>query len=327
MKKFDEKRKPAGNYSIMVVASGKAGVRRYEVSRWILKIGVAGAAVFCVAFVAVLGALVVYRNSYVATCNVKTNAAQFVAERADLIERINSLEDSLARVDRFASKVGATMGSSSSSGLSHLTGQGPVDEEVWLPVLERSLASPPTIRLGENRWKSPFYGSLGEGLGFSLDKLSQKMLGVEERVHSVFAREKDRMYFWSSLPTLWPAKGWITSEFGDRRGWGGRGRIHEGIDIAAPRGTPIIAPGSGTVTYVGYRRGYGKTVILDHGYGITTLYGHCQSMHVEEGQTVKRGMLIASIGNTGRSTGPHLHYEVRVDDVAVNPMLYVMSDL
>ena len=78
------------------------------------------------------------------------------------------------------------------------------------------------------------------------------------------------------------------------------------------------------MTFTGYDHGYGQTVRVDHGYGITTVYAHCSSYYVTEGQRVKRGMLIAAIGNTGRSTGPHLHYEVRVDGVPVNPMLYVM---
>lgn len=329
MKRFDGKKKPTKHYSVMVVPRGQTDIRRYEVSRNLIRFITAGAVFLGVMIFAAVISLIVYRSSYIATEDARVEASKFVTERANLLNRIEHLEEALGRVDRFASKIGSAVDVSTNSkfGLSSMTGHGPVEEETWLPALERSLSHSTSVRLGGNTWKSPFRGTLSEGLGFSLDKLTREMVAVEEKVHSVFALQKDRLYFWASLPTIWPAKGWITSEFGDRRGWGGRGRIHEGIDVAGPRGTPILAPGAGVITYVGYRRGYGRTVIVDHGYGIVTLYGHCQSIYVDEGQSVKRGMIIAGIGNTGRSTGPHLHYEVRVDGVPVNPMLYIMNDL
>jgi len=129
------------------------------------------------------------------------------------------------------------------------------------------------------------------------------------------------------LPTLWPTRGWITSEFGDRRGWSNHSRWHEGVDIAGPRGTSIIAPGNGVVSFAGYKSGYGHTLIVDHGSGISTLYGHCSHIFLKEGDTIKRGMVMASMGNTGRSTGPHLHYEIHVDGVPVDPMLYIAEKI
>jgi murein DD-endopeptidase MepM/ murein hydrolase activator NlpD len=185
------------------------------------------------------------------------------------------------------------------------------------------------VRLNATKWRSPFSKSLTSGLRLKLDDMTDRLNAAEEKVHTVFALQKDRQYFWASLPTIWPTRGWITSEFGDGRRWGGRGRgrIHEGIDIAAPRGTPVLSPGSGIVTYSGYRHGYGKMLVIDHGYGIMTVYAHCQNLYSYEGQAVKRGMIIASVGNTGRSSGPHLHYEVHVDGQPVNPVLYVMDEM
>ena len=100
--------------------------------------------------------------------------------------------------------------------------------------------------------------------------------------------------------------------------------MHKGLDIAAPRGTSIYAPGAGTVIFAGRKHGYGNVVIIDHGYGYTTLYGHCSKLLVDEGAQVSRGDVIALVGSTGRSTGPHLHYEVRLNGVHLNPQRFLI---
>lgn len=122
----------------------------------------------------------------------------------------------------------------------------------------------------------------------------------------------------ATRPELMPCEGKITSEFGPRR-WGRRMKMHKGLDIAAPKGTPVVASAAGVVSFVGRKGGYGKTVVIDHGNEITTLYGHNSRLLVEEGDRVTKGQVIAKVGNTGRSTGAHLHYEVRVDGEQVNP--------
>lgn len=117
---------------------------------------------------------------------------------------------------------------------------------------------------------------------------------------------------------LWPARGRLTSRFGWRR-W----RHHDGIDIAASRGAPITAALDGVVTFAGWYYSYGRTVIIDHGNGLQTRYGHAASLLVRPGQKVTKGQLIARVGSTGRSTGPHVHFEVRINGRAVNPMKYL----
>jgi len=101
--------------------------------------------------------------------------------------------------------------------------------------------------------------------------------------------------------------------------------MHKGLDIATRSGTPIIAPADGLVIFAGREGGFGNMVIIDHGYGITTRFGHCSSLESKLGQKVKRGDVIARVGNTGRSTGPHVHYEVAVNGVAVNPSRYILN--
>jgi murein DD-endopeptidase MepM/ murein hydrolase activator NlpD len=122
----------------------------------------------------------------------------------------------------------------------------------------------------------------------------------------------------SAAGLIWPADGVVTSGFGKR--WG---RMHEGIDIAAPIGTPIWAAAAGTVIHAGWLSGYGSLVVVDHGNGLATAYAHASAILVVLGQQVSQGETIALVGSTGHSTGPHLHFEVRINGVAVDPLLYL----
>ncbi len=122
----------------------------------------------------------------------------------------------------------------------------------------------------------------------------------------------------SASGLIWPVLGPVTSPFGVR--WG---RMHEGIDIAAPVGTAIRAAAGGTVIHAGWLGGYGNLVIIDHGNGIATAYGHQSSVAVGSGQAVAQGQTIGYVGSTGHSTGPHLHFEVRVNGAPVDPLGYL----
>jgi murein DD-endopeptidase MepM/ murein hydrolase activator NlpD len=117
---------------------------------------------------------------------------------------------------------------------------------------------------------------------------------------------------------IWPVSGTVVSGFGMR--WG---RMHEGIDITAPTGTSIWAAAAGTVIWSSWRGGYGNCVVVDHGNGLATLYAHASALLVSVGQQVSQGQTVALVGSTGNSSGPHLHFEVRVNGVAVDPLLYL----
>ena len=128
----------------------------------------------------------------------------------------------------------------------------------------------------------------------------------------------------ASRPSIWPTMGEVTSRFGSRNSPGGIGsNFHPGIDIANSIGTPVIATADGIVVESGWSSGYGETVEIDHGNSMTTLYGHNSQIVVRKGDNVKKGQLIAYLGNTGYSTGPHLHYEIRVNGTAVNPASFL----
>ncbi|MEO0686911.1 MAG: M23 family metallopeptidase, partial [Cyanobacteria bacterium J06649_11] len=135
---------------------------------------------------------------------------------------------------------------------------------------------------------------------------------------------KPRNFVRGSGIMAFPSDGYISSPYGWRsHPILGRGRLHTGIDFAANYGSTIRAADSGTVLYSGWYGGYGKTVIINHGKGISTLYGHSSKLYVKSGENVKRGQPIAAIGSTGFSTGPHLHFEVRKNGTPVNPAKYL----
>jgi len=128
----------------------------------------------------------------------------------------------------------------------------------------------------------------------------------------------------AAAPTLWPVAGLVTGSFGERIDpFNGEGAFHTGVDISTSYGTPVIAPADGIVTYAETLAGYGRLVMIEHGQGISTRYGHLANYTVAAGQSVHRGDIIGYVGMTGRATGPHLHYEVRIHDVPVNPHKYL----
>lgn len=147
-------------------------------------------------------------------------------------------------------------------------------------------------------------------------------IGIGMEMKDASLRDWARMV---SAPTLWPVDGRITSGFGERTDplSGDDGAFHRGIDISSPYGTRVVAPADGVVRFADMINGYGRAVVLDHGQGITTLYGHLSGFGVSQGQLVHRGDTLGYVGQSGRSTGPHLHYEVRIFNTPVNPYKYL----
>ncbi len=160
---------------------------------------------------------------------------------------------------------------------------------------------------------------------FKYNKVKQVVKDLEINIHELDQALLDKESFIRSTPSIIPTQGWITSYFGPRHSpYSGRLKMHEGLDIGAPIGTSIVAPADGIITYSGVKPGFGKYVQIDHGYGVETIYGHNKSLHVRNGQSVKRGDIIARLGNTGISTGPHLHYEIRVNGNPVDPIYFIL---
>ena len=161
-----------------------------------------------------------------------------------------------------------------------------------------------------------------EGLG----RLSEAASSEEKSLVSLIEHLEDQTAQLIRTPSIAPTKGWVTSAFGYRTSpFTGNREFHRGVDIAARKGTPIIAPADSQVRFAGQRRHLGNTIVLRHGYGVDTVYGHLSEIVVKRGQKVKRGETIALMGTTGRSTGPHLHYQVEVNGVPVNPRNYILD--
>lgn len=164
-------------------------------------------------------------------------------------------------------------------------------------------------------------------LSVRIDKALRDSQLREQGVLQLWDSLSERQALLLSTPSIKPSRGWYTSRFGYRVDpYSNRPEMHAGLDMAAPPGTPVYAPADGVVSYVGYEGGYGKLVSIDHGYGVVTRYGHNSRVFVEQGQKVNRWDVISAVGSTGRSTGAHLHYEVRIHGIAVDPLNYILTE-
>jgi murein DD-endopeptidase MepM/ murein hydrolase activator NlpD len=159
----------------------------------------------------------------------------------------------------------------------------------------------------------------------ALERRARLLSESLEEATGAFTENRERL---ESMPSILPTAGWLSSRFSMARVHPIHNRPlpHEGVDIAAPRDTPIMAAAKGRVIQAGWVAGYGLTVEIDHGFGITTLYGHASRVIVQRGQEVLRGDIIARVGSTGISTASHLHYEVRQDGKAQDPATYILPE-
>ncbi len=169
-------------------------------------------------------------------------------------------------------------------------------------------------------------GRLVDWVNRDLESLGQEITSRERSLRELKKVLEDKRSLLASTPTIWPVSGLITAGYGYRRSpFTGQRELHEGLDIAAALGTPIVATADGIVSFVGPLASFGNVVFINHGHGFTTFYAHTSSIRVKEGQSVKRGEVVASVGMTGRTTGPHVHYEVQVNGSTVNPLKYIVD--
>lgn len=156
-----------------------------------------------------------------------------------------------------------------------------------------------------------------------IDRLAETVLEEGESLRALERLISRARKALASLPSRWPVRGAVNSEFGSRQSpWTKSGELHSGIDIGAERGTPVHAPAAGTVTFAGTHAEYGLAVVVDHGEDLRTIYGHLSKASVAVGQQIARGTELGLTGNSGRSSGPHLHYEILVKNRPVNPRAY-----
>jgi len=207
----------------------------------------------------------------------------------------------VASLGSLASEVSALYGLKTDSDIDPV-----VPEEVKTEQIHRSIDQLAVLR------NTAMSGVAGAGISASYDHIGTLSTSDWARL--------------AAAPSLWPVEGIVTGSFGERIDpFNGEGAFHTGIDISTPFGTPILAPADGLVKATEYINGYGRTIIVDHGHGISTLYGHLSGYGVTSGEAIHRGDVIGFVGSSGRSTGDHLHYEVRIHDTPVSPHKYLRT--
>ncbi len=227
-----------------------------------------------------------------------------------LAKRIEGLAQKVTALKEFDHRLKAMVAMDNAKGEEGAGGQGGSDPSVLLSGLSSTKTQRGLVQLMHR----------------SLDQMDSELLNGEKQKAELHRFLEDQKVLLASTPSIWPAKGWLSSRFGYRKSpFTGQKEFHKGIDISARRNAPIVAPASGIVTYVGKDGGYGRVVRMNHGHGVTTRFAHIEKLLVKKGQRVKRGETIALVGNTGRSTGPHVHYEVHLNGVPVNPLRYILE--
>jgi murein DD-endopeptidase MepM/ murein hydrolase activator NlpD len=168
--------------------------------------------------------------------------------------------------------------------------------------------------------------ALVRGMHEQIGQLDVAVLQQEREFEALLEQINKQRNLLAQTPAIRPTDGWVTSRFGYRKSpFTGRRELHKGLDISNRKGTPILATADGVVTSAAKKGLYGMTMVIDHGHGLSTRYAHLNKMLKKRGERVKRGDVIAQMGSSGRSTGPHLHYEVRLNGVPVNPTKYILN--
>ncbi|MBF0492721.1 MAG: peptidoglycan DD-metalloendopeptidase family protein [Deltaproteobacteria bacterium] len=303
-------------YSILVIPENHLESKRFQLSKSSIHLGISFAALFLIFFTFMTWGFIHYRSL---AKNVATLSGGEERYRSELLGKINQLENSLNRTQQFASRVESLAGVDAGK---LKIGVGPIhDSDNIKSYLDKLKELPKSSDEELSAGSDQFYNRLS----VKMEDLTEFANSLEIRANEVYELSQDKLSYWASTPSFLPVNGWITSDFGMRTSpISGSAKFHEGLDIAAPIGSPIYAPSDAVVSFAGHKGGYGLALNLDHGYGVSTLFGHTSNIYVKEGEKVKRGQLIASVGNSGSSTGPHLHYEVHVDGVPTDPMKFVL---
>ena len=301
------------DYTVVVFSGAMASPKKFRLPKKFAKVGF-------IVLVTFLGTSFYFAQQYMKLQENETELAKLRKEskiRKIQVEKfshqVKNFETEMARLERFEKK---------------------------LRVITALENSPKSI---EKNWglggpfgltTSSFNTSMSRGAANMVDRLSNRLghLDKQAKIQSISFQELDNFFknqksLLSSTPSIWPTRGWVTSGFGFRKSpFTGLREKHEGWDIAARAGSKVRATADGEVVVEGREYGYGNMVEVDHGYGVMTRYGHNSKHLVKVGDRVKRGQVIALVGSTGRSTGPHLHYEVLLHGVPVSPKNYILED-
>ncbi len=322
-------------YTIMIVPEKGASVRRFVLPSW-----VARGTVVALLLLTILGIIMTTNYGFVMSQigenkELKVEIRKLRLESQVLKEKLTGLETSVDRMKSFATRLKV---------ITNIEDQAKLLERINAPGTKipdansniafgkaKPFSAQPegdspsdSAAAPETDWEAA-YQELD--IETRVERVSSDANLVEQMLQDQNELLSDKRAFLAALPTRKPVPGRYNSGFGVRKSpITGSLKIHEGIDIGNVPGSQIIAPSDATVTFAEIKPGYGRTLVLDHGYGVTTWYGHTQKILVQRGQRVRRGDSIALLGNSGQSTGPHLHYEVRIHGIPVDPLSYILEN-
>jgi murein DD-endopeptidase MepM/ murein hydrolase activator NlpD len=293
--------------TILVVGQHAEPVRRFHVPRRLLLQGGAVLGAFALAVALVAGHYLWLLPEASENRSLLAENAELRRTMAEVKDRMAAIAAAVERVERYDQKLRSAVTRSE-------------DPERGLAI--GPIAGPEAPPAGPAPAAQENLAALPGRLGTLMSETERQERSLRE-LQEYF---DDRQSLLASTPSVWPTRGWLTSDFGVRLDpLTAERRMHEGLDVATPFGQAVLAPSDGTVVFKGWEGGYGNVLVIDHGYGVKTRYGHLSQVLVGLGDRVRRGARIASVGNTGKSTGPHLHYEVRVNGIPENPRKFILE--
>lgn len=326
-------------YSLIVVADETAPIRRFDIRKTSVRRACQAGVVVAALALAGMVDYVRVRVEHPELARLRVENAEQRATIESFDEKVAGVGAALERVEEFEHMVRIIAnlpGSVEATGddvmptgagvdLSGLAGGG-IDVEAVpavLPPIDMQSPAAPDSAANAVRGAEDERAAMLEIEALRLGRLAdQRLLSLEELVAGL----ENKATKLASSPSVWPTQGWLTSRFGTRVSpFTGKRQFHAGIDIAGASGSDVIATADGKVVFAGSKGPMGNAVILDHGYGLRTHYGHNEDVTVKKGDRVKRGQKVASLGSSGRSTGPHLHYTVEMNGKAVNPLDYIFD--
>jgi murein DD-endopeptidase MepM/ murein hydrolase activator NlpD len=290
---------PQRSWTFLVVPHGSDSPRGFSLSEKVIKrLAICAGAVGLMAASGIGVAM-----SHVALKLRGTDDRSLLGSMTQMQARLDSLDDTLRAITRRDQQIRLLAGLSADS------------------AAQRDSNGSPMLAIGR-------VSELPVGSSSDIDgmiKRANSLAASFAEVTGTLAHNSERM---ARIPSIMPTAGWLSSAFSLSRFHPilHYARPHEGIDVSAPMGAPIVAPAGGVVRLVTWETGYGNVLEIDHGDGIVTKYAHCSKIVVRVGQKVKRGQIIANVGSTGLSTGPHVHYEIHVNGKVVDPLTYVLPD-
>ena len=303
-------------FTVMIFDESRLGdVKTRKISSSLIQFSLA-AIIFYVA--ASAAGLYYLKNLYSNIFNEKQTLVAYKAENKKLKKQINGYENQLVVINDKLASVSELENKVRSLAVYGKAGGG----KKQLAIGGKEVDVAQDLSAISARKDKDYFKDLSSALTNLGSELEKKTLSLSELADYL----EGQKLLLSSTPSIWPTNGWVSSHFGYRISpFTGRRVFHEGLDVASKIGAPVRATAAGTVVFAGRKNGYGKVVIIDHGFGYMTKYAHNSNMLVHAGQKVFKGEKIALVGSSGRSTGPHVHYEVLVNGVPVNPLKFIVS--